>query len=265
MSAKPFALLAVLALLAACGPESDPPDDNTPTLQEIATADDGTLEVTLLAPRELRVGRNVVTYRVEELSTGAPVTDAVVTHLPVMHMAAHSHTCPFVEPVATEATGGEYVGEIVFNMAGGEMGRWDNTVTVLTGGEAREVVFANLTVAETDARRDLVVEVGEESHRYILTLDFDAEPKVGMNAFVLTAHRRMGMMSFPAQTDLSITMIPEMPTMGHGSSGNVDPTHEVNGNYAGSVNLTMPGYWTLDFEVRRGEELLGTVRWDLTL
>ena len=138
--------------------------------------------------------------------------------------------------------------------------RPDQPVTTLTatppGGEPHAFTFTSVPVAASDARRDLVV--GEE--KFIVTLNFDAAPAVGLNTFVLTVHKK-SMHGFMPQTTLTVGVEPEMPTMGHGSSGNVAPVHVANGNYAGTVNLTMPGLWTIDFTL--GE--LGSVQYTLEL
>ena len=57
--------------------------------------------------------------------------------------------------------------------------------------------------------------------------------------------------------DLTLEITPEMPTMGHGSPGNVNPTPQGNGHYLGTVNFTMAGPWTVTVVAKRGETVLG--------
>ena len=59
--------------------------------------------------------------------------------------------------------------------------------------------------------------------------------------------------------DLTLEITPEMPTMGHGSPGNVNPTPQGNGHYLGTVNFTMSGPWTVTVVAKRGEAVLGEV------
>lgn len=242
-------LLILPFLLLACGQEStNPPDDAT--LKTIATAANEALKAELLSKGDLRVGRNVVAYRVTT-TDGDLVTGATLAHETTMHMEKHSHSSPSVDPDA------DGVGEIIFTMPSGELGTWDVALTVTRAGEEpRTLTFDSVPVADSDARKDLVVGEGDEMKKYIVTLNFDAPVKVGLNPFVLTVHQG-GMHGFMPQKALDVTFTPEMPTMGHGSPDNVDPVHKANGNYEGVVNLTMPGLWHLDFIV--GE--LGAVQY----
>ena len=47
------------------------------------------------------------------------------------------------------------------------------------------------------------------------------------------------MMSWPADSSLSVTITPEMPSMGHGSPNNINPVHVGKGHYKGKVNLIL--------------------------
>lgn len=252
---------SLLLSLTACGPDADPNDDHhhTDSLAVRATAHSETWSAELLSTAPLAVGRHVVTYRVTDKASGARVTDAVLTHLPTMHMAEHSHSSPFVQPALIDD---QWVGEIVFTMPSGELGTWDVALTVDRDDAQETLTFESVEIADADTRRDLVVGEG----KYIVTLNFDAAPKVGRNPFVLTVHQRAGMMGgFPPVADLAVTVTPEMPTMGHGSSGNVNPVHDENGNYRGEVNLTMSGLWTIDFGLSRAGEELGVVQYEIEL
>jgi hypothetical protein len=71
--------------------------------------------------------------------------------------------------------------------------------------------------------------------------------KVGMNDAEFMVHTTSDGFVFTPKTDLTTYLTPTMPSMGHGSSGNVDPIHKLNGMYTGKVNLTMTGDWDLEF------------------
>lgn len=260
--------LSLIALLAACGPGEDPgpaeePFGETP----LAVAKSGTLALELYTRGPLEVGRNEMAYRLVDTATGDAITRASLVQKPWMTMSNHSHGCPVIDPAPEADADGRFLGVIVPTMPSGEMGSWKLDVEVVRDGESAPTNFAfgEVQVSERaiPARKDLVV--GEE--RFILTLNFvNGAPKVGKNEVVVTAHQAMHMgASFPAQTDLSFKMTPEMPTMGHGSPGNVDPAHVANGEYEGVVNFNMAGAWRITLEVSRGEEALGKVVYDFTL
>jgi hypothetical protein len=57
-----------------------------------------------------------------------------------------------------------------------------------------------------------------------------------------------------------------MPDMGHGSIGNVQPTHLSDGEYAGSAHLSMDGgIWTVTFGLSRGDAVLGELVYTIDL
>ena len=68
---------------------------------------------------------------------------------------------------------------------------------------------------------------------------------VGINDFEFTLHKKVSMMSFPADSSYTSTIYPWMPSMGHGSPNNVDPSHIGMGHYNGDVNFTMTGDWQI--------------------
>jgi hypothetical protein len=91
-------------------------------------------------------------------------------------------------------------------------------------------------------------------------------PKVGINDFELTLQYKESMMSFPAKTDYTVMIEPEMPAMGHGSPNNVDPTHVADGHYKGQVNFTMTGLWKINLTIMDGAEVVdSTSYFEVTL
>lgn len=268
-----FTFLTGLAAfaLAACGDDdTDPrPDSGVPVQTEsllaAAESEGHRLELHTVGP--LEVGRNPVSYRLFERPSGAAITRAELKQRPLMTMMNHSHACPFTDPPLEADSSGRFVGTLVPNMPGGGMGKWTLDVDVRLDGETstHTLSFGELQVSERaiPARKDLVV--GES--KYIVTLNFaDGAPAVGESPVVVTVHQVMHMGAmFPPVTDLGITMTPFMPTMGHGSSGNVDPVHTAHGEYEGLVNFNMLGAWRITLELRRAGEKLGEVVYDFTL
>lgn len=266
------AIVGVLALaLSGCGDDpTDPlPDGGVPARTEslLATAETDALRLELHTVGPLEVGRNAVAYRLFARPSGAALTRAELSQRPLMTMMDHSHACPLIDPPAEADAAGRFVGTLVPSMPSGAMGKWTLDVVVGLEGETstHTLSFGELAVSERaiPARKDLVV--GED--KYIITLNFrDGTPAVGESPVIVTAHQVMHMGAmFPPVTDLSIVMTPFMPTMGHGSSGNVDPVHTARGEYEGRVNFNMLGAWRITLELRRGPEELGQVVYDFTL
>lgn len=89
--------------------------------------------------------------------------------------------------------------------------------------------------------------------RAVANLEFKGALKVGMNPFVLKVRSDSGPGTAPVE-GLQMTFVTDMPSMGHGSDGNIQPTEGAPGQYEGSANFTMAGDWRLIFEVDDGHK-----------
>jgi hypothetical protein len=47
-----------------------------------------------------------------------------------------------------------------------------------------------------------------------------------------------------------------MPSMGHGSSGNINPIHTSLGHYLGKVNFSMVGAWQIKVTLKKNAKLI---------
>jgi hypothetical protein len=65
--------------------------------------------------------------------------------------------------------------------------------------------------------------------------------------------------------DYSIVLTPEMPSMGHGSPNNVNPTFSSNGHYTGKVNYTMTGDWRLNLSLSQSGTLVKELYFDVVV
>lgn len=50
-------------------------------------------------------------------------------------------------------------------------------------------------------------------------------------------------------TDAQVALVSNMPAMGHGTNGEVDPTHQGHGVYRGETNHIMSGDWDVEITV----------------
>lgn len=250
-----FALVAV-----GCGPEAEAPATQTPT--PFATASAGGLTVEASSARPLAVGQNVIAYRITR--DGAPVTRAHVVQHPLMTMPMKQHGCPTIEPGDADEDGA-FSGTVIFTMPSGDEGHWDLALAITPeGGDEVTVTFESLSVADSTARKSLTV----DGVNTIFTIAFaGGAPGVGRNEYTVSAHRASdaGMMRFEPVTDLTLTATPEMPSMGHGSSGNVDPVHRADGLYEGVASFSMAGDWALHVDVTAGGAEAGRISWTWAL
>ena len=257
-------LFALMGLLILGCEESNNDNDPTEELVLIGNAVENGLSIELYADQDLKVGLNVLYFDLTDIASEEQVTEAQITQKPIMHMETMNHSCPVAGPGSTPNSEGLFESEVVFIMASGMMGTWDDTVFVENQetNTSHQLVFENLTVAETNMKKNLVFDDADSNQViYIVTLNGLEEPKVGLNDLILTVHKKQTMMSFPEVADLSISIDPQMPDMGHGSEGNVNPGYSENGKYEGKVAFSMTGYWTIDFTFSQGGEELGTVQY----
>jgi hypothetical protein len=239
--------LVLAAALAVAGCASDPAADAPAVKTSIATATAGTgasaLTVELLSDRGLETGMTPIYVKVT--AGGQAVTDADVSFEPMMAMSGGmNHNCPVGTPVI--GSDGLYHGWANFGMASSMMGSWSAKVGVTRPGQARvEASFPTIAVADSgraksflDFDPDTLV-----TTKYLASIRFLSGPAVGLNPVAITLHRMAGMMSFPSVDDATIHMVPEMPSMGHGSTGNVDPVLVTSGVYQGTLGFSMTGAW----------------------
>ena len=261
-------MIGLLLLITSCEEKTDDIENIDPTenLILVGSNSDNGLAVNMYTDDSLQVGLNRLYFQLTDESTGDAVTEAHITHKPIMNMATMNHSCPIANPDMEANTDGLFESELVFVMASGMMGTWDDTVSIHNeaANTMHKVVFENLPVLETNMKKNLVAyDADSVQVIYIVTLNRLGNPEVGSNEFTLTVHKKASMMSFPEVVDMAISVNPQMPDMGHGSDGNVNPVYSENGKYEGTVVFSMTGYWTIDFAFSQNDESLGTVQYEV--
>ncbi|MCF6237296.1 MAG: FixH family protein [Candidatus Marinimicrobia bacterium] len=260
-------LVGSFMVITSCA-DTNNDEDQTENLVLVGSRSDNGLTVKMFTDDSLIVGLNKLYIRLIDESSGEMVTEAHITHVPIMRMATMQHSCPVTNAGVQANDDDLFESELVFSMASGMLGTWDDTVSVNNelAGTMHKVVFENLSVMETDMKKDLVTYAADSNQVfYVITLNGLSDPQVGSNDFTLTVHQKTSMMSFPEAADMVITVDPQMPSMGHGSDGNIDPEYTENGKYEGIVTFSMTGYWTVDFSFAQNGEELGTVQYEFTL
>lgn len=249
MKHSSLVLPSLLSLsLLACGPAPTP---QAVQPQQLAQASLGDLSVELLSFGPLAVGQNRVFYRVKH--EGALVPHAEMVQRPVMQMETMKHGCPVQKPDHMPNADGLFEGLIVFTMASTEMDQWTLKLDVELShdGVTQTVDFGVVSVGESSMKKV----VTREGKKIVLSLGFPQAPHVGENPVVVTAHQAtdLMMMTFAPVKDLGFSLVTEMPSMGHGASGNVNPTVGEDGLYRGTAVFSMAGDWVVQLGVSGGE------------
>ena len=210
-------------------------------------------KVELYATQSLTTGYNTLYIALLDSVSKEAIENAEITLLPLMDMGTMKHSSPVENPAQT-AVNKLFGSGIVFTMASGSMGSWTVEVAVQHGGKKGKATLP-LTVTESAKSRIKSFVSKADNSKYIVALVQPEAPKVGVNNFELAIYKAKSGMDFPADSSLAVTLTPEMPTMGHGSPNNVDPTHTSKGHYKGKVNFTMTGLWHLNLEFISGTTL----------
>ncbi len=261
-----MAALAVLFVFA-CSEESDPvlPDPNEGLIevasQSIAESE-YEVRMFLAEGQELEVGYNKLSLGLFD-GEGNHVSNAHLSIMPMMTMMEMSHSSPY-ETMDHEMGSDKYQEfAVVFVMPSGEMGSWALEVTAhimdesFSGEASLSVDVLNPEIAKMKA-----MDLGENG-RIFISLVGPADPIVGSNDFEIVIHERESMMSWPAITDYSIEIEPEMPAMGHGSPNNENPVHQQLGHYKGLVNFTMTGEWVVHVTINEGSNQIAETDFEI--
>lgn len=252
--------IAVALAVAGCVSEKK---DATAGKSSLGVVTQGDLTVELLTDTRLETGMTPIYVKVTKV-TGQPVADATVAFVPLMTMTTDmgtmSHGAPVIGPPAL-GTDGLYHCDVVFQMPTTASGSWSATVGVTPPAPAPETSFAfpSLTVTESGraARFSYTDPVTSEVTKYVMSLNFEAAPQVGLNPIVVTLHdTRDNGMTFAPVDDAAFALDPQMPSMGHGSSGSVNPTIVSPGVYEGRLSFSMEGDWVTTVTVRRGDAII---------
>ena len=242
--------LFVAAFMIGCSSNTTAPEDQEPQLKSIGEVTDNGVTVEVLADADLSVGYNSVFVKVTD--NGSAVTNAMVMLHPMMDMGMMTHSTPVEQPEAQANSKGMFEGAIIFMMAG-TPDQW--TVEVMYNGNTYSIpvnVLANSSVK--------VLKDGMK--RTVVTL-VTKEWRVGMNDIKFMVHKSMDGHVFTTVDNATLSMTPSMPSMGHGSNGNVDPVSMGDGWYEGDVNLTMTGDWDIELKHVENDADMFTVNFQI--
>lgn len=173
---------------------------------------------------------------------------------PMMDMGTMKHSAPVENGSLSVPSDQLFKAAVVFSMPGA----WTLDIDFHNNSNNKEgkgtlaVTVANPMVA---VMRNFIV-AADDSARLFVSLIQPTSPKIGLNDFEISIHKKASMMSFPAVEDYTIEIEPEMPSMGHGSPNNVNPTYTANGHYNGKVNFTMSGFWRVHLTIKKNGVLL---------
>lgn len=252
VKATMLAAISAILLLSSCKKENatvvtDPAAGLTKQAEGFAVGAAAKLEV-YTNTKKIESGFTRFYIAVYDSVSGKRIEDAHIHLMPMMDMGTMKHAAPFENPSSAIAEKGLYPCAVAFIMSSmGGVWTVDISIHNHLNGKSGKLTIP-VTVEEPVKTKIKSFTAKHDGGKYFVALVEPSSPKIGMNDLEIAVYKKVSMMSFPADSSLSITVEPEMPTMGHGSPNNINPVHLSKGHYKGKVNFTMTGFWRLNFD-----------------
>jgi hypothetical protein len=256
---KVIYILAFTAILFACNKASEDvpvnPLDGLTKLKE-GYAIGASAKVEIWGERNFFTGYNklaVVLY--DSLNQTGKITNAHIHFMPVMTMKMGDMDMLQSTPVENPgeiAMDGAYPGAIAFVMPSSETDIWQLGVEVHNheSGKEGEAEF-DISVDNSDESKIAVFSSLKGEGTLALSMVKPTNPVAGMNEIEFAVYKEVSMMEWQPDDSYTIEITPEMPSMGHGSTDNVNPVNKGNGHYLGKVNLTTSGEWKVNVLIKK--------------
>lgn len=233
-------VMAMLVIGCSSNPTNPAPTPKTIPHTLVGQATQGTMVVRLYCEKPLQTGYNTVYVQVDANNnplTGYVTLGSSFVTCPMLL------DCPVIQPQPTPDSLGLYTGAVVFTLPG-DSAEWKVLVNVYnTTSHTMQSIEVPVTVAGTG----LVAELGNTTDKTVVAI-LQQTWKVGMNSIGVVLFSGNDS-TYTQITDATVSVTPTMPSMGHGSSGNVDPTLQADGSYQGIVNYSMSGPWQIDLGI----------------
>ena len=254
-----FILITFFSLvMLSCSKDNTEPVKTTIPHQKIGEgyAAGAAVKVELYARKALFTGYNTLYLALYDSVSSQRIESAQVSLVPMMDMGMMKHSAPVENPSNT-ATDKLFPSAVVFTMPSDSMGSWTLEINVSLNGKAGKLTLPVTITAPSESRLKSFVSKADNSKFFVAFLEPET-PKVGVNDIEIAIFKAQNMTAYPADSSLSVTLVPEMPTMGHGSPNNVDPVHIGKGHYRGKLNFTMTGLWYLNLDFKAGAVVADT-------
>lgn len=262
-----LALAGIITLTFSCKKNNTAPEEvtETPNPTENLTKIGETYIVgakakaVIYSKKPFETGYNEVYVALYDSIDGSRLSEGHFDITPMMDMGSMQHSCPVENSEETTTTNGYFRTAVIFSMPGNAT-QWSlnlsfhNHKNNLGGLGALGV---NVISSSPSRFKSTVLSLDSNSSVFISLVGL-SNPQVGINDFEIIIHKKVSVMSFPAIDNYSVEIVPEMPSMGHGSPNNVNPILTSNGHYVGKVNFTMTGLWRINLKLFKNGTLISS-------
>ncbi len=203
----------------------------------------------------VNTGYSKLWFALYDSVTGKRIDEAHINLSPMMNMGTMQHAAPFENPDDENSVNHLFPASVTFTMPS-TAGNWTIGLSVHNHQVNKHgVMTIPVTVSDPLKSKVKSFTLAADGSIYFVALVQPATPKVGINDLEFVVYKKASMMSFPADSSMTINFVPDMPSMGHSSPNNVNPVHLANGHYKGKVNFTMTGLWRLTLECKSGSSV----------
>lgn len=265
---KILTLVGIIAFIFSCKKNNTTPDEETgPTVNPTANLVQigetyiigAKAKAVIYSTKPFETGYNDIYVALYDSVDGSKLSNGHFDILPMMDMGMMQHSCPVENTEDTTTTNGYFKSAVVFIMPGNAT-QWSlnlNFHNHKNNLEGTGILGVNVNSSSPNKLVSTVLPLDSNSSVFISLVGL-SNPQVGTNDFEITLHKKSNMMSFPAIDNYSVEIVPEMPSMGHGSPNNVNPILTSNGHYVGKVNFTMTGLWRVNLKLYKNGTLISS-------
>jgi hypothetical protein len=241
-----FGFILLIFILSGCSndnPVNKNEEQTNSTYVKVGSAESGSIkfEVWSATAGSLRFGYNKIGFKVFE--NNQPKSSGFIKFMPKMyHNGANMHSSPVRTQYDYDNSLELFTGYAIFTMPTDPSSIWYGFYNYNNQLNLDSSVFE---VVNFSSSQILTFLDGQSGNTYQLTLLKPYSPDQGYNTIQCMLHETMNSTSFNQINDAHIYIMPWMVSMGHGSTGNIHPVYTSEGIYEGTVNLNMPGEWSV--------------------
>jgi hypothetical protein len=265
---KMLALVSIIAFTFSCKKNNTTPDEETgpttnPTANLIQIGETYIIgakaKAVIYSTKPFETGYNEIYVALYDSVDGSRLSNGHFDMMPMMDMGTMQHSCPVENTQDTTTTNGYFKTAVIFSMPG-TASQWSLNLSFhnhKNGLDGIGALGVNVISSSPARFKSTIISLDSNSSVFISLVGL-SNPQVGINDFEITLHKKATMMSFPAINNYSVEIVPEMPSMGHGSPNNVNPILTSNGHYVGKVNFTMTGLWRINLNIYKNGTLISS-------
>jgi len=236
-------LILLVLVFASCNKENPvTPEEKGNNYSKVLTVDSANLKIEMYNNNSslLYVGYNEIGFKV--FVDNAEKKTGFLKYTPIMfHTVGHGHSTPVQNEFTYDNSKGMFTGYVCYSMLSDSSTsfwfadyNYNNEFTIKKKQFNVVLGVGNQMSIWLDLNTNIL---------YYLTLISPKDPRVGLNDFKIILHQTTDNTVYNEVNNAQMYIRPWMPSHGHGSSSNINPTLTSHGKYEGKANLTMSGQW----------------------